>query len=190
MAECGTSSVPEAYIDLISREDARRRRPPDHAYNPGVVPAMGRLLMTHPRIGPALEVFQTELMFGEGQLDRTEREILAVVASVAQDCDYCTSSHAEFLRVEGLSTEGVDAIVEGRWRESDALTPRQLALCEVAEKLTLNPTRFVPADWLPLRDLGLDDIGLLEVAHVVGYFNYVTRLADGFGLMIDPDLAH
>lgn len=82
------SPVPEAYIALISREEAGRRRPADHPYNPGVVPAMGRLLMTHPRIGPAIDVLQTELMFGDGRLDRSEREILAVVASAAQDCHY------------------------------------------------------------------------------------------------------
>jgi hypothetical protein len=30
-----------------------------------------------------------------------------------------------------------------------------------------------------------DDEALLEVAHVVGIFNYLTRLADGFGLQLD-----
>jgi hypothetical protein len=37
-------------------------------------------------------------------------------------------------------------------------------------------------DWLPLRTLGFDDRACLEVAHLVGLFNYFTRLADGFGL--------
>jgi alkylhydroperoxidase family enzyme len=41
------------------------------------------------------------------------------------------------------------------------------------------------ADWEPLRALGFDDTALLEVAHVVGIFNYLTRLADGFGLALD-----
>ncbi|MBI2963400.1 MAG: hypothetical protein HYY35_06570 [Deltaproteobacteria bacterium] len=43
------------------------------------------------------------------------------------------------------------------------------------------------ADWRPLRDLGFDDRACLEVAHVVGIFNYLTRLADGFGLALDPE---
>ena len=41
------------------------------------------------------------------------------------------------------------------------------------------------ADWQPLRALGFDDQGLLEVAHIVGVFNHLTRLADGFGLQLD-----
>jgi hypothetical protein len=40
-------------------------------------------------------------------------------------------------------------------------------------------------DWKPLRDLGFDDRACLEVAHIVGLFNYLTRLADGFGLQLD-----
>jgi alkylhydroperoxidase family enzyme len=82
------NTVPKAYIELIRQDEAKKRRRPDHPYNPGVVPAMGRLLMTHSRIGPAIDVLQTELMFGSGPLDRSERELLAVVASAAQDCHY------------------------------------------------------------------------------------------------------
>ena len=45
---------------------------------------------------------------------------------------------------------------------------------------------MVEEDWQPLRALGFDDEGLLEVAHIVGIFNYLTRLADGMGLQLDP----
>lgn len=44
---------------------------------------------------------------------------------------------------------------------------------------------MVEADWRPLRDLGFDDEACLEVAHIVGIFNYLTRLADGLGLQLD-----
>ena len=36
---------------------------------------------------------------------------------------------------------------------------------------------------------GFDDRGCLEVAHVVGIFNHLTRLADGFGLQLDAETA-
>ena len=45
---------------------------------------------------------------------------------------------------------------------------------------------MVEEDWRPLRDLGFDDEACLEVAHIVGIFNYLTRIADGFGLRLDP----
>ena len=42
------------------------------------------------------------------------------------------------------------------------------------------------ADWDELRALGFSDEDCLEVAHVVGIFNHLTRLADGFGIPVDP----
>ena len=55
----------------------------------------------------------------------------------------------------------------------------------MAEKLSAQPTRMTEGDWQPLRDLGFDDPACLEVAHIVGIFNYLTRLADGLGLQLD-----
>jgi len=70
-----------------------------------------------------------------------------------------------------------------------SLSQRDRALCEVAEKLSGTPTRMTEEDWRPLRGLGFDDRACLEVAHVVGIFNYLTRLADGFGLVLDAETA-
>jgi uncharacterized peroxidase-related enzyme len=82
----------------------------------------------------------------------------------------------------------VEAIKQHRWRELESLSPRERALCDVAEKLSATPSRMVEADWQPLRDLGFDDEALLEIGHVVGIFNYLTRLADGFGLALDDQV--
>ncbi|HLZ71288.1 MAG TPA: hypothetical protein VKV26_15405 [Dehalococcoidia bacterium] len=83
----------------------------------------------------------------------------------------------------------MQAIKERRWRDLPDLAPRDRALCTVAEKLSATPTRMTRDDWQPLRDLGCDDEALLEVAHIVGIFNYLTRLADGFGLQLDAQTA-
>ena len=78
-----------------------------------------------------------------------------------------------------------EAIKHKSWRELPGLSQRERALCTVAEKLSSMPTRMVEHDWQPLRDLGFDDCACLEVAHIVGIFNYLTRLADDFGLQLD-----
>ena len=79
----------------------------------------------------------------------------------------------------------VEAIKQRRWRELPGLSQRERALCSIAEKLSATPTRVIEEDWQPLRNLGFDDRGCLEVGHIVGLFNYLTRLADGFGLQLD-----
>ena len=53
--------------------------------------------------------------------------------------------------------------------------------------MSATPTRMVEEDWAPLRALGFDDQQCLEVAHIVGIFNYLTRMADGLGLVLDPE---
>jgi alkylhydroperoxidase family enzyme len=54
--------------------------------------------------------------------------------------------------------------------------------------MTLRPREMTAADWRPLRELGLDDQGLLELGHLIALFSYFTRLADGFGLKLHPML--
>ena len=49
---------------------------------------MPRLHMAHPRIGPLFGPLFREIMFGQGELSRAEREMVAAVAAAAQDCHY------------------------------------------------------------------------------------------------------
>ena len=79
----------------------------------------------------------------------------------------------------------MEAIKRRAWREAPGLSERDRVLCELAEKLSGTPTRMTEADWAPLRALGVGDEGCLEIAHIVGIFNYLTRLADGLGLQLD-----
>ena len=176
----------EAWIDLPG-EDAVRASVGGgpHPYDWGFLPAMTRLTIAHEGIAPGLMHLFGLVMFAPGELDLAERELVAAVAAAAQDCVYCTESHVEFFRARSGHDELASAVRERRWRDLE-LTPRRRALCEVAEKLSATPTRMVEDDWQPLRQLGFDDRACLEVAHVVCLFNYFTRLADGFGLTLDP----
>lgn len=87
--------------------------------------------------------------------------------------------------MEGGASELADALRHGTWQDLETLRDRERALIAIAHKLSLEPTKMVEADWTPLRELGFDDEALLEVAHIVGIFNHLTRLADGMGLELD-----
>ena len=88
-------TIPEAWVKIPTDEELRARFPappegaPRHPYDFGFFPAMARLVMAHPRIGPAFGALFTQIMFSpEGKLDRREREMVAAVASAGQDCHY------------------------------------------------------------------------------------------------------
>ncbi|MCZ6632723.1 MAG: hypothetical protein O7G87_04910 [bacterium] len=85
------SNVPEAWVRISSEEERRAQLPPgapSSGYNFGFIPAMGRLLAAHDKIGPAFSALFRQIMFEPGYLSRQEREMVAAVATAAQDCHY------------------------------------------------------------------------------------------------------
>ncbi len=67
------------------------------------------------------------------------------------------------------------------YREAD-LPPADRALCDYAVKLTLTPGEMCEADLDPLRKHGFDDAAITIAAQVIGYFNYINRVADALGV--------
>lgn len=57
-------------------------------YDFGFVFGMTRLVLAHERIAPAFRALYKEVMFSPGHLSRREREMVAAVATTAQDCFY------------------------------------------------------------------------------------------------------
>jgi alkylhydroperoxidase/carboxymuconolactone decarboxylase family protein YurZ len=82
------------FIALPTEEEMRQEassgggKRPASPYDFGFIGDMSRLLAAHPRIGPAMRSAFQEIMFAPGALDRAEREMVAAVASAAQDCEY------------------------------------------------------------------------------------------------------
>jgi uncharacterized peroxidase-related enzyme len=77
----------------------------------------------------------------------------------------------------------VHAVVRD-WR-SAPLTDADKALCGHAEKLTLRQREVGPDDLDLLRSRGFDDQAIHDATQVIGYFNYITRVADGLG--VEPE---
>ena len=83
--------VREAWVSIPTEEEHRAGLPPGARagnYDFGYLPAMGRLQARHKGIGPLFGALYREVMFGSGELDRQEREMVAAVAASAQDCAY------------------------------------------------------------------------------------------------------
>ncbi len=147
----------------------------------GMPARLAELMGLHRRIGPWFGALYTQVMLVPGSLSRQEHAKIAAVSATAQDCTYLAESQAKWLRLEGVDPEPVTAIGQQR-PEATCASARAQALCQIAAKLSSTPTRMGPDDWQPLIHAGVDPLGLLEVAYVVGVSNYMTRLADGFGL--------
>jgi alkylhydroperoxidase family enzyme len=58
-------------------------------------------------------------------------------------------------------------------------------LCDFAVKLTLRPGAMQKSDIETLHAYGFDDDQITIATQVIGYFNYINRIADGLG--VDPE---
>ena len=67
------------------------------------------------------------------------------------------------------------------------MPPRERALCDFAVKLTHLAAEVNEGDIDALRAQGLSDVDISDAIQVVGYFNYVTRVADGIGIENEPE---
>lgn len=59
------------------------------------------------------------------------------------------------------------------------------ALCAFAARLTHEPHALTSADLDGLRHEGFDDRAIHDATQIVGYFNYITRVADALG--VEPE---
>jgi uncharacterized peroxidase-related enzyme len=130
-----------------------------------------------------LELYVT-LMFGESALTRAERELVAVVVSSANRCQYCVNHHAEPLRLFWKDDERVDAAIRD-WRDAP-LSSRGRALAAYADKLTRAPGDVTEEDVAALRAEGFSDRDILDVNMIAAYFNFVNRVAAGLGVEYSP----
>lgn len=121
-----------------------------------------------------------DLMFAPGGLSRRQREMIAVVVSRENRCDYCVAHHVEALAHYVGDRRLLDAIV------SDAavpeLPPADRALLDHAAKLTRTPASMSADDIQALRDAGLAEADILLANLIVAYFNFVNRIALGLGV--------
>lgn len=70
------------------------------------------------------------------------------------------------------------------WRTAP-LSPSDAALCAYADKLTGRPAAMTAADVEALRRAGFGDAAIHDAAQVIGYFNYINRIADGLGIELE-----
>ena len=156
----------EMYADLIKKRGKISNILKVHSLNPQAMDDHLGMYMT--------------LMFGKSGLSRLEREAIAVVVSATNECEYCVNHHVESLRhfVDDEDTLNRLSTADGL----EALEPRLSNIVRHAERLTTAPVAMTEIDLGELRAEGLSDKDILDLTLIVGYFNFVNRIAMGLGV--------
>lgn len=157
-----------------------------------LIQSRGKLAEVHKiqSLNPASIVAHMDLymaiMFGQSPLKRYQREMMAVIVSVTNQCLYCTEHHAQALlhywkdknKVELLKTE----------YSKLNLSEEDLALCHYAKTVTLHPSNSERENnILALKKVGLQDRAILDATLLVAYFNFVNRIVLALGVDLEEN---
>jgi uncharacterized peroxidase-related enzyme len=126
------------------------------------------------------------IMFGRSPLKRVRREMMAVVVSKTNGCEYCQVHHAEAVN-HYWKDEKKTARLREDYRQLD-LPEADRALCDYARILTEAPDRAAQEDLTaPLKAAGLSDRAILDATLVIAYFNFVNRIVLALGVHLEQD---
>lgn len=115
----------------------------------------------------------------ESALSRKEREMIALVVSSENRCEYCLTSHSAYLREMTGDPALPDKLIHNFRRAP--LSARERAMLEFAVSMTGASCTMSPDNLSPLRAAGLTDEAIFELAQVAAMFNFTNRLANSLG---------
>jgi uncharacterized peroxidase-related enzyme len=108
-------------------------------------------------------------------LSVADREMVAVVVSMANGCLYCLIAHGAALR-EALGDPVLGDRITLDWRRA-GLDERRSAICAYAEKLTRTPREMTEDDLAGLLAVGLTQEEAWDVAEIAAMYNFTNRMA-------------
>jgi len=176
------------HIKTISYEDADSEL--KDVYD-DIIKSRGKLAEVHKiqSLNPEALVAHMELymatMFGKSPLKRYQREMMAVVVSAANRCNYCIEHHEQALLTYWKDETRTELLKHDRANLDLSKTDRQL--CNLAENLTVNEGPDYAQYVQQLKDTGLDDRAVLDAIQVIAYFNFVNRMVLGLGVVFDDE---
>jgi len=178
-----------AYIEVIQPEDAEG---PLKAIYDQLIKSRGKIAEVHKiqslnpeSITKHMDLYMT-IMFGQSPLRRVHREMMAVIVSIANKCQYCQVHHLEAVKNFWKDDEKLTAFQKDF--ESAPLTESEKALCRFAKALTETPEKSKDAGLVtPLRKAGFSDREILDATLVIAYFNFVNRIVLALGVSLEEN---
>ncbi len=162
----------EIYLDLIERRGKLAAVHTIQSLNPESIIAHMELYMT--------------LMFSQSPLSRAQREMIAVVVSAVNGCDYCQLHHGVALNNYWKNEERIQRLRKN-YHDSE-LNTNDVLLCSYAVDLTVHPDDFEGINKIKSLQLaGFDDRAILDATLVIAYFNFVNRIVLALGVVSEEN---
>lgn len=132
-----------------------------------------------------MDLYMT-IMFGKSPLKRVHREMMAVIVSISNHCEYCQTHHLEAVKNYWKEDDKLKSLQENF--EDSSLSETEKALCRFAKELTEHPEKSHDAGLVnPLKEIGFSDREVLDATLVIAYFNFVNRIVLGLGVSLEEN---
>jgi len=168
------------YIQPVSLADATPAQRDAMQVTPSnkTVSEYVRTLVLDPESYVARTLLFNAIMYVEGGLNRADRELGALGASLVNGCKYCAVVHAR--RHVQLSEN--DNVVSALYFQREALlSPRDSAIYQFARRLSVTPSQATAEDIAGLRAVGMDDAEIIDLIHAIAIFGWANRLMHVLG---------
>ncbi|GAB2876411.1 peroxidase-related enzyme [Streptomyces mayteni] len=152
-----------------------------------------RLLARLPKVLAARTALDAAIFATTEGLPRAERELAAAAVSKVTDCVYCASVHARKSAQLSKRPADVDRLLGVRLARDADWVPtggaalaagqdaRWAAIVEFAAALATTPVSATTAQVDRLRELGLDDVELVDLVAAAAFFGWANRLMLSLG---------
>jgi uncharacterized peroxidase-related enzyme len=146
----------------------------------GFVPNVFLTLAHRPDEFRAFFAYHDALMDKDGGLTKTEREMIVVATSSANQCHYCVVAHGAILRIRAKNPQIADQIAIN-YRKAD-ITPRQKAMLDFAMKVSTEAEKISEQDFSDIARHGFSDDDIWDIAAISAFFALSNRMANVTGM--------
>jgi uncharacterized peroxidase-related enzyme len=149
----------------------------------GYVPNYAKTFSHRPQVFAAWSALLGSI---RGNLDPRRYELITLAAARALRSSYCMLAHGSVLRQQFYSAEQLMAIA-GR-RTIEDLAPADVAMMAFAEKVAGDASAIGEADVRALREHGLTEAEIFDIAATAAARCFFSKLLDALGA--EPDAAY
>lgn len=134
-----------------------------------------------------MSLYKSVLHHSSNELPKWYLEVLGVVVSKLNNCNYCAEHHSVGVRKNMGDDQKCEAILRSidNGNTDKAFDSKFNAGISYAKTITKELAKVEENDIEKLRTAGFSDGEILEVNQVVSYFNYVNRMVVGLGVDLE-----
>ena len=162
--------------DINTLPEDIKQRIVDVQTKSGFVPNVFLVYARRPAEFRAFFAYHDALMDSDVGLTRAEREMIVVATSGANRCLYCVVAHGAILRIRAKDTQIADQLAVN-YRKAN-ISSRQLAMLDLAMKVSVDAANVTEEDFAVLQAHGFDNDAIWDICAVSAFFGLSNRMAN------------